>query len=71
MELKTTTAKNELGRVEVARYSYLVSQPLLVAHDGGGMMRVFLLQMFQESFSLPVHLRRLHSQDFFGTSRPT
>ena len=69
--MKKKKTKNERGRVKMAGYSHLVSQPLLVAHDGGGMMRVFLLQMFQESFSLPVHLRRLHSQDFFGTSRPT
>lgn len=50
-------------------FPYLISQSFLVAHDCSCMMGVLLLEMFQESFSLFVHIGGLHAQDFFGTPR--
>lgn len=48
---------------------YLVPESLLVAHDGGGVVGVFLLQVLQESLSLAVHVVRLHGHRVSGAAR--
>lgn len=49
----------------------LLPQPLLVAHDGRGVVRVLLLQVFQEGLPLLVHVGRLHGQDLSGATGAT
>ena len=46
----------------------LLAEPLLVAHDGRGVVGVLLLQVLQEGLPLLVHVRGLHGQDVPGAA---
>lgn len=48
---------------------HLFSESLLMAHDGGGMVWILLLQMFQKGLSFFIHIRGLHGQDLLWAAR--
>lgn len=48
---------------------YLVPESLLVAHDGGGVVGVLLLQVLQKGLPLAVHVVRLHGHGVPGAAR--